>query len=415
MKILIYSLNFQPELTGVGKYSGELANWLSKKGHDVRVVTAMPYYPRWKIFEEYSGFYFLKENVGGVEIWRSFHYVPKSVTTLTRILHLMSFAITSIPNLFCQILWRPNLIFVVEPTFFCTPAALILAKISGSKTWLHIQDFEIDAAFGLKKTNSLRIKKVALSIEGWIINFFDRVSTISTKMLEVLRGKGIAESKTLMLPNWANWDMLGGSRQEIGYRNRVSIAYREAWGISSVDHVVMYSGNMGEKQGLELIVESARILKGHQGIKFVMCGDGVFRDRLMKMALDLQNIIWLPLQPADNFYDFLCATDIHLLPQLPGIADLVLPSKLIGMMASGRPVVASANKDTELDHILSGRGIVVGPENAMSFCNAIVTLIDDGNLRDRLGMAAKDYINQYLNQEQILSQFESEIDKLITM
>jgi len=151
MRILIYSLNFPPELTGVGKYSGELADWLAGKGHEIRVVTAMPYYPNWKIFQNYSGKYYMREKINSLDIWRSFHYVPGSVSTVKRALHLISFSVTSIPNLCAQIFWRPNLVFVLEPTLFCAPAAILVAKLAGSKTWLHIQDFELDVSFWVKE------------------------------------------------------------------------------------------------------------------------------------------------------------------------------------------------------------------------------------------------------------------------
>jgi colanic acid biosynthesis glycosyl transferase WcaI len=414
MRILIYSLNFPPELTGVGKYSGELADWLVGKGHEVRVVTAMPYYPSWRIFQDYSGKYYMREKINGLDIWRSFHYVPSSVSTVKRVLHLISFSVTSIPNLFAQIFWRPNLLFVLEPTLFCAPASILVAKLAGSKTWLHIQDFELDAVFGLKKTNSPLVKRIALSIEKFIMNCFDRISTISIKMVEHLGYKGIAECKTVLLPNWADMQMLEKSRRlMIEPSKKFLNKYRESWGVSDSTYILMYAGNMGEKQGLELVIQSAQALADHNNIKFVMCGDGVVRNRLMKTASNFQNIIWLPLQPENQLHDLLRSADVHLLPQLAGIADLVLPSKLIGMMASGRPVLACASEGTELERIVKNCGVVVRPENIKLFCDSIITLTLDKELRDRLGAAGQEYVNQYLDQEYILSKFESEVHRLI--
>lgn len=416
MRILIYSLNFPPELTGVGKYSGEFAEWLAGKGHEIRVVTAMPYYPNWKIFQNYSGKYYMREKVNDLDIWRSFHYVPGSVSTVKRVLHLISFSLTSIPNLCAQIFWRPNLVFVLEPTLFCAPAAILVAKLTGSKSWLHIQDFELDAVFGLKKKKSLWVKRIAILIEKLIMNCFDRVSTISIKMLEHLRAKGIAECKTVLLPNWADMRMVDKSQHLIIKPSKKFLnKYRKAWGVSDSTFILMYAGNMGEKQGLELVIESAQALSVHDNIKFVMCGDGVVRNRLIKIASNLNNVIWLPLQPESELNELLEAADIHLLPQLAGFADLVLPSKLIGMMASGRPVLACAQENTELGRVVNGRGIVVEPENIELFCKAIHTLIGDYDLRGRLGAAGKNYVNQHLNQDDILSKFESEAKKLIEL
>lgn len=413
MKILIYSINFPPELTGVGKYSGEMAKWLAEKGHDIRVVTAMPYYPNWKIFKEYSGKCYIREKIDNLDVWRSFHYVPKSASTVKRVLHLISFAATSIPNLFAQILWRPTIVFVLEPTFFCAPSALIVAKLSGSKAWLHIQDFELDAVFGLKKTKALCFKGFFLWIEKLFMNCFDRVSTISVKMLELLKTKGVVEKKIALLPNWADMRMLEWSKS-LGDGTKLSLLnnFRSEWRVSDSEYVLMYSGNMGEKQGLELIIESARSLVDCENIKFVMCGDGVVREKLIKIAKDLPNVIWLPLQPQARLNELLRSADVHLLPQLAGIADLVLPSKLIGMMASGRPVIACADEGTELQNVVKDCGIVVEPESVELFCSAIKTLINDEVLRNRLGNAGRNYVNRNLNQDIILSNFEFEISNL---
>jgi colanic acid biosynthesis glycosyl transferase WcaI len=146
MRILIYGINFYPELTGIGKYSGELSDWLSQHGHEVRVVTAPPYYPAWKISDGYSTTKWSKEFWGDCKIFRCPIWVPKNPTGLKRLIHLASFVLTSLPIILAQLFWRPDLIWVVEPPLFVSPIAYLGAKLCGSKTVLHIQDYEIDAA-----------------------------------------------------------------------------------------------------------------------------------------------------------------------------------------------------------------------------------------------------------------------------
>ena len=150
MRILINGINFHPELTGIGKYTGEMAEWLVANGHEVRVITAPPYYPAWKTSKNYSGYRYKKELHGGIVVYRCPLWVPKKPGGITRIIHLISFAITSMPLVIANALfWKPDVIFITEPPLSCAPVVLFSSWISRSKSWLHIQDFEVDAAFEL--------------------------------------------------------------------------------------------------------------------------------------------------------------------------------------------------------------------------------------------------------------------------
>ena len=136
MRILINSINYSPELTGIGKYTGEMAEWLAEQGYDVRVVTAPPYYPAWRVAEGYSAGWYGREIVVGVTVFRCPLWVPKKPTGVTRILHLASFALSSFPlMLWSGLFWRPNIVFVIEPPLFCAPAAWMSARIGGARAW----------------------------------------------------------------------------------------------------------------------------------------------------------------------------------------------------------------------------------------------------------------------------------------
>lgn len=149
MRLLIYGINFHPELTGIGKYSGELATYLNDRGHSIRVVTAPPYYPQWKIHKGYSGLKYQKQNWNGIELYRCPIWIPNEQTGFKRILHLTSFALSSAPIVLAQISWRPDFVITIIPTFVQVPVAWITSKVAGSTSWLHIQDFELDAAVNL--------------------------------------------------------------------------------------------------------------------------------------------------------------------------------------------------------------------------------------------------------------------------
>jgi colanic acid biosynthesis glycosyl transferase WcaI len=400
MKILLISTNYSPELTGIGKYSGEMAQWLSQNEHDVRVICSPPYYPEWQIHKGFSAWKYKRQTEKNLTVYRCPIWVPKKPSGLKRMLHLASFALSSFAIVLRHTLWKPDIVICVEPPLFNSFGAIITSKLGGAQSVLHIQDFEVDAAFELGIVKASWLKKFIFGFERFLMKRFDRVSTISEAMLSKLEEKQIPEDKQLFFPNWVDTDFI---------HPLTSSSYREELSIKQDKIVALYSGNMGEKQGLEIVIEAARTI---QEIQFIMCGSGSALDRLQKQAEGLENIIWLPLQPFERLNDFLNLADIHLLPQQAGAADLVMPSKLTGILSSGRPVVATAGQGTQVACVVEGKGIVVEPADSEAFSAAIKTLANDQNLRDNLGFEARTYAENSLEYNAIMRNFESELKTL---
>ena len=404
VKILIHAINYFPELTGIGKYSGEMAEWLASRGHEIRVVTAPPYYPDWQVGKGYSGARYSAEVIRGVKVFRCPLWVPKKPSGLKRIVHLASFALSSLPVMLGQSFWKPDVVFVVEPPLFCSPGAWLAARLSGAKAWLHVQDFEVDAAFDLKILPAGKIRDIIRRLERIMMGRFDRISTISTRMIEKLEGKGVDRSKTIRFPNWVDTEAIFP---------REASPMRQELGLLKDKIVCLYSGNMGEKQGLEILVEAARLLQEEQSIGFVLCGNGAARERLCESAKDLTNIVWLSLLPLDKFNDLLNLADIHLLPQRADAADIVMPSKLTGMLASGRPVVATARAGTEIAQVLERCGKIVEPGDAGELAGAIFELSGNAPLRRALGEEARRYALGNLSRDAALRGLDIELRSMV--
>ena len=400
MRILIYGINYTPELTGVGKYTGEMAEWLTSRGYQVRVVTAPPYYPMWKVEQGYSPWSYQYEQHSDVKVWRCPLWVPRQPSGLKRILHLVSFAISSLLIILWQALfWRPDILFVVEPSFFCMPGALLAARIGGAKTWLHIQDFEIDTAFELGILPAFgSIRKVADIIECWLMSHADCVSTISENMLQRLATKRVDASRCLLFSNWVDIDKISPTSEPNPFRDELAIPAEAI--------VLLYSGNLGEKQGLEVLMLTADLLKERQNIYFVICGVGGTKNRLQELAEGLPNICFMDLQPVEKLNSLLNLANIHLLTQRDSVADLVMPSKLTGIFASGRPVIASARPGTQVAKFVEGRGIVVSPGDVTALVDAILNLADQPEKCAQLGQAAREFAVTNWHRETILAQIE---------
>ncbi len=394
MKILIYSANFAPEPTGIGKYSGEMAAWLAAQGHDVRVVAAPPYYPAWKLEAGYAWPPYRREKRQGVDVWRTPLWVPRAPGGLKRVLHLATFALSSLPVMLWQVLWRPDVVMTVAPFFLCAPAGWLTTRLSGAIAWLHMQDFEVDVAFQMGLLKGSVLQSLVLGVERWMLSRFDVVSSISVCMLDKLRQKGVLEKRIYSFPNWVDIEHI--------YPLVEPSDYRKELGIEPDAKVVLFSGTLGSKQGLMVIPDVARRLAHRKNVIFVVCGDGVMKPQLEAASMGLGNIRFLPLQPFERLGQLLCLADIHLLPQSPEAADLVLPSKLSGMLASGRPVIATCREGTEIARVVSQCGLVVPPENAARLASAIEGLANDSAARRVLGETARRYAEVHLAREAVL-------------
>ena len=405
MKILIYGINYAPELTGVGKYTAEMAVLLARRGHEVRVVCAPPYYPEWRVAADYVSWRYQHETRDGVTIWRAPLWVPARPSGLKRMLHLASFAVSSLPLLARQMLWRPDAAMLIAPTLMCAPATLALARLAGASTWLHIQDFEVDAAFDLGLLKSSLAARVARWIESTLLRRFDTVSSITPQMSARAVVKGVKPSRVVCLPNWVDVSTIFPLTRASDYRRLL--------GIPAGQKVVLYSGNMGAKQGIETLADAAASLAARTDLTFVFCGSGAAKESLLQRCAGLTNCVFIPLQPVERLNELLNLADIHVLPQRGDAADLVMPSKLTGMFASGRAVVAMARRGTALYDAVVPRGVIVPPDNVKALAAAITVLASDPERRAALGKAARDYAERALSPESTIGTFEARLATLI--
>jgi colanic acid biosynthesis glycosyl transferase WcaI len=407
MRILIVGLNFAPELTGIGKYTGEMAAWFARRGHDVSVITTRPYYPEWKRPPGLSGWTWKSETWQGCHVVRCPLYVPKRTTGKQRLLHLSSFGLSSIPAAIARMFrGKIDVVSVMAPTLFSVPTALATARLMGAKSWLHILDLEVDAAFELGFIRNRQFIDAGFKAERWLETRFDLVSTISSRMAERIEAKGVARERMMMFPNWvdtAEFRPLPGP-----------VALRRELGIADDRCVVVYSGSMGQKQGLEHVIAAARILAADPQTSplFALAGAGPLRADLERQAQDLPNVRFLPLQPYDRFNEFLNVADIHVLPQRRDASDLVMPSKLLAMLASGKPVVATAPDDSEIARTLVDSGLITPPEDAPPLAAAIRELAGDPARRRSMGEAAARLARTTMDAETILVRAEARLMEL---
>jgi colanic acid biosynthesis glycosyl transferase WcaI len=378
---------------------------LAARGHQVEVIAGKPYYPQWTTYVPFRVRGWLHHTEQGVAITRCPHYVPATPNGRRRIVHLASFAASALgPALrlvFRHRQARPQVVICVVPALLSLPVAWLAARLAGAKLWVHVQDFEVEAAFATGLiTGYGSIAKWAQFWESRLLRLADRISTISPQMCARLVEKGIEPERVVQIRNWADEPQADSPT--------AATPLRDSWRLGET-HVALYAGNIANKQGIAILIEAARLTAQRRDIVWVICGQGPYRAGLEKLAAGLDNIQFHDLQPAHRLRELLAMAAVHVLPQLPGAADLVLPSKLTNMLASGRPIVATAEPGTGLFDEIEGCGVASPPGDAASLARTVCELVDDPERSRVLGRAARRRALERWAREHIIDRLETEL------
>ncbi|MEQ3625732.1 MAG: WcaI family glycosyltransferase, partial [Marinobacter sp.] len=401
-RTLILGLNFAPEPISTAPYTTRLARYLARHGHRVHVVTATPFFPAWSRPKDWPrARYVARDPVLNLRVTHCPHYIPRHPTGLRRLLHQLSFTFAATPVMIAQALRHPpDRVLVIAPALLAAPLGWLAARIAGAPAWLHLQDLELDAA---RATGIVGSSRLAALIERWVLRRFDRISTISAPMCARVAAKGVAPHRIQELRNWAE-PMASPDPDAI-------IALRRKLGIST-PHVLLYSGALGRKQGLEAIPDLAHRLRHRRDLTLLICGDGPMRPMLEQAAREHPNLCVAPLQPRERLSALLGLATVHFLPQIADAADLVLPSKLTNMLASGRPVLATAAPGTALAAEVAGCGVVVPPGDTAALVVALDLLLQDPDRRAALGRAGLRAAQDRWHADTILARWHDELGSL---
>src|SRR5438105_1542355 len=357
------------------------------------MCTGFPYYPAWRLRAEDRGRLFAREAVNGVTVLRSWAYVPRRVTPARRILHEASFVASA--SMRALLGPRPDVLFVVSPPLGLALPAVLLSRLWRVPYVFHVADLQPDSALDLGER--LAYRRAAL------------VTTLTDAMRRRIVAKGIPDGKVVLLSDWADPALFSVPLRGGGE------AFRRAFGLEG-RFLVAHAGNMGVKQGLEVVLEAAAQSRRDPDLVWVLVGDGAMRASLegRATALGLSNVRFVPLQPRTMFLDLLAAADLCLVTQQRTVADIVFPSKVLTLLAAGRPVVASVSPGSEVARVVreAGAGLVVPPGDPGALREAVLTLRGEAARRDACGERGRAYARQHWDRERILSEMEGRLLRL---
>lgn len=364
-KVLLISYNYYPELTGIGKYNTELCEHFYDNGYEVTVITGYPYYPNWKLFDGYSNNAHSKEIINGVKVIRCPLYIPRMPTGSKRILQDLSFYLSSLVVVLYQLIRfkKFDIIITPSPSFMNGFHGLLMKFFNRSSIFVfHVQDLQIDAALELGIIKWNWMKRLLLGLEKIIMSNASVVSTISEGMRDKILMKEYSPQEVTLFPNWVDKTKV--------FKQKVEPSIIEELGIDLQKKVFFYSGAIGEKQGLEVILTMAPGLAiSAPDLLFVISGSGPYRSKLEIQARQqgLTNILFIDLQPTYVFNQLLNYAHCHLIIQKKQIGgDLFLPSKLSNILAVGGLCLVTASPGSTLFNVIHDNniGVLVPPEDA---------------------------------------------------
>jgi colanic acid biosynthesis glycosyl transferase WcaI len=397
MKILILSINYWPEVTGIGAFTTYRAEYLAASGHDVEVCTTFPYYPEWKVPPAYSGKLFASEARNGVSIRRSYAYVPSPATSVKRIVHEASFICSVMAS--AALCKRPDVLLVISPPLGLAVPAILLSRLWRIPYVFDVEDLQPDSAADLGMLPGPAVK-LLYALERVAYRHAKLVTTLTATMRERIVSKGVGTEKVALLEPRMD-ESLCGIKVEEGR------GFRARYGIDG-KFLVTHSGNIGVKQKLDVVIEAAALHRSDDSILFLIVGHGAERARIERRAADLglENVRFLPLLDEKDFRGLLSASDVCLVTQQKTALDLAFPSKIVTYLAAGCPVIASVSPFSEVARIAteSGAGTVAVAEDGAALLEAILQLRKTDLLE--LGNSGRAYAFRRWSAERVLGNLE---------
>jgi colanic acid biosynthesis glycosyl transferase WcaI len=404
MRILALGINYWPEEFGIAPFSTGRCEYLASRGHEVTVCTGFPYYPKWQVRDGYRGRWTTTEVRNGVTILRSWLYVPRRVTSLRRILHEGSFIASSMLRTFGQ--RKPDVLFVISPPLGLSVSAVMLSRVWRIPFVLHVADLQPDAAVDLGMLQQSKLVRLLYFLESFAYRNAALISTLTPAMRNRIVAKGIAPDKVVLFRDWTDPSLFDVPLHQGGDAFKVSHGLGDRF-------LVVHAGNMGVKQGLEVVLDAAQRSRAVHDLTYLLVGDGAVRPALQARAaaMKLENLKFLPPQPGKVFNDLLAATDIALITQQKVVADIVFPSKTITMLAAARPIVASLSPGSEVARVISAAqgGTVVAPEDPDALVEAVMAMRRDEHAKLALGRNGRMYARRCWDRERILPELEAHL------
>ena len=409
--ILVISINYSPEPTGFAPHVAMFCEHLATTGLQVVAVTGFPFAPRWKRWPEYRGNFFMAEQRAGVRVLRNTHFIPRSPGSLVqRVLMEGTFCLSVLLTLVRHRLKAPILIYVgAQPSI--AMLCRVVAALTRARYGLMINDLATGAARDVGIIKPGLISRCLHKFEHSAYHAAAGAVVLCDGFKRALIAEGYPAELVKIVRSPIDTQLIRPLVAE-------GREFRSRFGLAPEDFVVLFAGSMGLKQGLDNVVEAARLLSDElPRCKWILVGDGETRATVERQihALNVGKCVRiLPFQPNTGMSAMFASADMLLLNQLVAVKDTVIPSKLLTYMAAGKPVIAAVNAASEGAELLreAGGGVIIPPENPAALAAAVKSLETEPARRLDMGRANRDFAVRNFDQKRIMGQLDEFVAEL---
>lgn len=402
MKLLLVNQHYPPDAGATGKLAAQLAGSLVRRGHEVTALTGRPTY------EEAKGARAPRsEWRDGVHVIR-LPLLPRRDSPASRLFHYASFALALAAR--APFLARPDAVLAFSSTpVFGGAASALLARFLGTPFVYVVQDVYPEVAVALGVLREGVLERAARLLETLAWRSAARVVVIGPEMAEAARRRGVDEERLVVIGNWAD---------PLEIRPAAGEAFRREAGIAEDEFVVEYAGNLGRSQDLDAVLRAIRIVEERavsRPVRFLFVGSGTRSDEIRREAERCANVTVMPRQPEEKLVDVLAAADLSLVPLRRGLSRWCVPSKVYSILASGRPVGACIDAESEVARIVadSACGFRVDAGDAAALAEEILRLAGDPERARRLGQRGRFRAETTDSREHAVDRYEELLERVV--
>lgn len=396
--LLILTQWFPPEHAPIGHMLSELAQYMQNQGRQVEVVTGFPNHPGGVVIPPYKKRWLLRETLFGIPVTRLWLFTSPKRSFLTRALNFLSFvARTTIYLLFCK---RPTVVFAVLQPLPLGFTLVLLSKIRGFKVIFNVQDLHPDVMIELGLIKNPVVKRMLLGIERFAYRNSDALSVICKGFDAHVRGRG-ARGSVAIIPNWIDVDEIKPAKPA---GTLLATAH-----IPADAKVVLYAGTLGHVSGAAVTLRAARLARQRSDVFWLIVGEGPVLPQLLEQAKaeGLNQVRFLPFQPRAMLAELQNSATVSMVTLLPGKGLFSVPSKVLGYMAAGKPVVASVDADSETARLVrvSNCGKVVSAGDELQLWQALESYLDNPSEASVAGQQGRLYLEGHFSRQVVCKQY----------